>query len=55
MQENIPVVQDIMDVFLENGPGLPPKRDIDFTIELMPNTTPVSRAPYRMSVPKLTK
>lgn len=34
--ENIPVVQDFADVFPEEIPGLPPKRDLDFTIELVP-------------------
>ena len=52
---NIPVVQEFTDVFLEEVPGLPPKRDIDFTIELIPGAAPVSRAPYRMSVPELTE
>eukprot|EP00253_Pinus_taeda_P018339 PITA_18339 len=53
--DNIPVVQEFADVFPEEVPGLPPKRDIDFTIELTPGATPVSRAPYRMSVPELTE
>eukprot|EP00253_Pinus_taeda_P012702 PITA_12702 len=52
---NIPVVQEFVDVFPEEVPGLPPKRDIDFTIELIPGAAPVSRAPYRMSVPELTE
>jgi hypothetical protein len=30
-------------------PRLPPKRDIDFSVNLMPGETPVSKAPYRMS------
>jgi hypothetical protein len=34
-------------------PGLPPKRDIDFSINLMPGAAPVSKAPYRMSIPEL--
>ena len=55
MMENIPVVQDFMDVFPEDIPRLPPRRDIDFTIELMPGASPLSRAPYRMSVPELTE
>eukprot|EP00253_Pinus_taeda_P025982 PITA_25982 len=42
-------------VFPEEIHGLPPKRNIDFTIELVPGAAPVSRAPYRMSVPKLTE
>eukprot|EP00253_Pinus_taeda_P010661 PITA_10661 len=53
--DNIPVVQEFADVFPEEVPGLPPKRDIDFTIELTPGAAPVSRAPYRMSVPELTE
>eukprot|EP00253_Pinus_taeda_P004686 PITA_04686 len=51
--ENIPVIQNFADVFPEEIPGLPPKRDIDFTIELVPGVTPVSQAPYRMSTPEL--
>lgn len=53
--ENIPVIQEFVDVFLESIPGLPPKRDIDFTIELVPGEAFVSQAPYHMSIPKLTK
>ena len=34
-------------------PGLPPKRDIDFTIELVPGAAPVSKTPYRMSTPDM--
>ena len=55
MLGNIPVVQEFADVFPEEVPGLPPKRDADFTIELIPGAAPVSRAPYRMSVPELTE
>ena len=39
--------------FPDEIPGLPPKRDIDFTIELVPGATPVSKAPYRMSTPEM--
>lgn len=53
--ENIPVIQDFMDVFPESIPGLLPRRDIDFTIELMPGATPVLKTPYRMSIPELTE
>jgi hypothetical protein len=38
------------DVFKEI-PGLPPKRDIDFSINLMPGEAPVSKTPYWMSTP----
>eukprot|EP00253_Pinus_taeda_P011753 PITA_11753 len=40
--DNIPVIQEFADVFPEELPGLPPKRDIDFTIELIPGAAPVS-------------
>ena len=51
--EDYPVLQDFKDVFPNEVPGLPSKRDIYFTIELVPGATPVSRAPYRMSTPKM--
>lgn len=53
--ENIPVIQEFDDVFPEEILGLPPKQDIDFTIELVSGVAPVSRAPYRMSIPELTE
>ena len=40
-------------MFPNEIPGLPPKRDIDFTIELVPGAAPVSKAPYRMSTPEM--
>jgi len=51
--ESILVIQDFVDVFSENMLGLPPRRYIDFTIELIPGVAPVSRALYRMSIPEL--
>ena len=36
------------DVFLDELPGLPSHRDVDFTIELHPGTSPISMAPHRM-------
>jgi hypothetical protein len=46
------VLKEFEDVFQEM-PGLPPKRDIDFSINLMPGAAPVSKATYRMSTPEL--
>ena len=47
--EDIPVVREFLDVFLEDLPGIPPDREIDFQIELAPGTEPISKAPYRMA------
>ena len=47
--EDYPILQKFRNFFLDEIPGLPPKRDIDFIIELMPGATPVSKQPYRMS------
>ncbi|KAL6332309.1 hypothetical protein AAG906_004872 [Vitis piasezkii] len=47
--EDIPFVRDYHDVFPEDPPGLPPKRKVEFTIDLALETTPISKAPYRMA------
>jgi len=49
------VLDEFPDVFPKEIPGLPPQREIDFSIELLPGSTPVSKVPYRMSIPKLTE
>jgi hypothetical protein len=48
--EDYLVLQEFKDVFQEI-PGLPPKRDIDFSIDLVPRVSLVSKSPYRMSTP----
>ena len=48
VQEEVPVVKDFPDVFLEELPSMPPDRDIEFLIELLPGTGPISKRPYRM-------
>ena len=42
------MVKDYPDVFLEELPGMPPDRDIEFLIELLPGTGPISKRPYLM-------
>jgi len=44
----IPVVCEFPDVFLEDLPRLPPDIDVEFKIDLIPGTAPISRRPYRM-------
>ena len=46
--EDISVVNEFPDVFPDELPGLPPDREIEFTIDLARGTEPVSKAPYRM-------
>ncbi|XP_021729843.1 uncharacterized protein LOC110696816 [Chenopodium quinoa] len=48
-RKNIPVVNEFLDVFPEEIPGMPPVRDVEFTIDLVPGTGPISKAPYRMA------
>ena len=47
------IVCEYLDVFPENLPRLPPKRAIDFAIDLLPGTEPVSKALYRMAPAEL--
>jgi hypothetical protein len=49
------VVQEYLDVFLEELPGMPLDRDIEFLIELLPRTAPISKRPYRMPVNELVE
>ena len=42
------MVCEFSDVFPEELPGLPPNREVEFKIELVPGTAPISRRPYRM-------
>nr|GEY21419.1 putative reverse transcriptase domain-containing protein [Tanacetum cinerariifolium] len=46
--ENIPVVREFPDVFPEELHGLPPVRQLEFQIDLIPGAAPVARAPYRL-------
>jgi hypothetical protein len=46
--EDIPVVCEFLDVFLNDLPGLPLDREVEFKIKLIPGTAPISRRPYRM-------
>nr|ABA97610.1 retrotransposon protein, putative, Ty3-gypsy subclass [Oryza sativa Japonica Group] len=51
--KGMPVVQLFPDVFPEDLPGMPPDRDIEFIIDLIPGTAPISKRPYRMLVNEL--
>jgi hypothetical protein len=51
--EDIRVVCEYPDVFPDDLPGMPPERDIEFIIDLLPGTAPIAKRPYRMSVGEL--
>ena len=50
---NLPVVQEFPEVFPDNIIDLPPEREVEFAIDLVPGTSPISIAPYRMSASEL--
>ena len=50
---NIPVVQEFLDVFLEEIPGMPLPREVEFCIDFIPGSNPIYRAPYRMELAEL--
>ena len=52
---SIPVVCEFLDVFPEDLPGLPPDKEVEFSIELEPDTAPISRCPYRMALKELAE
>ncbi|GKF17697.1 hypothetical protein Tco_0062615 [Tanacetum coccineum] len=47
--EDIPVVREFVEVFLEDLPGIPPVSQVEFQIYLIPGAAPVARAPYRLA------
>ncbi|GJW17250.1 putative reverse transcriptase domain-containing protein [Tanacetum coccineum] len=47
--EDVPIVQNFPDVFPEDLSGLPPTRQVEFQIDLIPGAAPVARAPYRLA------
>jgi hypothetical protein len=53
--EDIRVACEFSDVFPENLSGIPPDRDVEFTIELQPSTAPISRRPYKMTPKELVE
>ncbi|GKC86047.1 putative reverse transcriptase domain-containing protein [Tanacetum coccineum] len=51
--EDVPIVRDFPEVFPEDLPGLPPTRQVEFQINLIPGAAPVARAPYRLAPSKM--
>ena len=51
--DQYPVLSEFKDVFPNELPGLPPERELDFTIEIKPGAKPISKTLYQMASPKL--
>ena len=51
--DEILVVREFPDIFPDDIAGLPPDREVEFTIDLIPRTEPISIPPYRMALAKL--
>jgi hypothetical protein len=51
--DQVPVVCEYPNVFRKELPGMPPDRDIEFIIELIPRTTPIAQRAYRMNPQEL--
>ncbi|GKD65144.1 putative reverse transcriptase domain-containing protein [Tanacetum coccineum] len=47
--EDVPIVRDFPEVFLEDLPSIPPTRQVEFQIDLIPGATPVAQVPYRLA------
>nr|GFC95950.1 reverse transcriptase domain-containing protein [Tanacetum cinerariifolium] len=53
--KDVPIVQDFLEVFPEDLPGLPSARPVEFQIDLIPRAAPVARVPYRLAPPEMNK
>ncbi|GJX26065.1 putative reverse transcriptase domain-containing protein [Tanacetum coccineum] len=47
--KDVPIVREFLEVFPKNLPGLPPARQVEFQIDLVPGDTPIARAPYQLA------
>jgi hypothetical protein len=52
---DIRIVSEFPDVFPEELPGMPPDREIEFVIKLVPGTAPIFQRPYRMAANQLAE
>ena len=53
--EDFSVLHKFRDLFVDKIPELPPRREIEFSIDLFFGSAPISEAPYRMNFPELTE
>jgi hypothetical protein len=53
--KDVPVVQEFADVFPDELPGMPPERDVEFTIDLVPGTKPIAKNAYQLAAAELAE
>ncbi|GJR42474.1 putative reverse transcriptase domain-containing protein [Tanacetum coccineum] len=53
--DDVPIVRDFPEVFPKDLPGIPPTRQVEFQIDLIPGVVPVARAPYRLAPSKMNE
>ncbi|GKF22308.1 putative reverse transcriptase domain-containing protein, partial [Tanacetum coccineum] len=51
--KDVPIVREFLEVFPKDLPGLPPARQVEFQIDLVPGAAPVARAPYRLALAEM--
>ncbi|GJV66564.1 putative reverse transcriptase domain-containing protein [Tanacetum coccineum] len=51
--EDVPIIREFPEVFPDDLPGLPPARQVEFQIDLVPGAAPVARTPYRLAPAKM--
>ena len=51
--DDVPIVRDFPDVFPEDLLGIPPERQVEFRIDLIPGADPIAKAPYRLAPPEM--
>jgi hypothetical protein len=52
---DIPIVKEFPDVFPEELPGLPPEREVEVSIDIIPGLAPIAQSPYRMAPAELAE
>ena len=50
---DVPIVREFPDVFPEELPGVPPERQVEFRIDLVPGAAPIAKEPYRLAPPEM--
>ena len=50
---DVPVVQEYLDVFPEELPGIPPERHVEFRNDLVPGVALIAKVPYRLAPPEI--